>query len=501
MSQWPRSGVEVADLLTLPAFVGTEVVGGASGLDRKVTGVNVMEVPDIEQFIHPGEMLLTTAYPVRDRPDGLAGLLRAAAARGLAAVAIKPLRYVPDISAPVADLADELGLPLLRLPAGMSFNLAMGAVLSTVLTDYGPEPGPVEAMREQLSEAVLGGGGFTEIARALQAALDEPVTIVDDQDAVIGQAGSPGLAENAARLGREFPISVAGVQRGAIWVEATELTLGQQRLVHQACFAAGLHLAQLTAAMELDWRLQVLVLEELISSSPHVGSRVGDHLHLLGALISGPLCVVLAECGDVPDQLELVQAASEWGDALVWGRVGEIVAIMSLPDGNNDPVTLRALLRQWQVLLRSHGAVVEHVAAGTVVDDPAGLPDSHSAARAALRIAQASKVQLASYDDLLLDRLVFDTEPELLDLLITRNIGPLIEYDENNSGDLCRTLWYYLGTGSGAVAARHLYIHYNTLKHRLARIDELLGVDLADPRTRLRLLFALEVSTLRTAVT
>ncbi|MCW2633634.1 MAG: hypothetical protein JWQ99_1, partial [Blastococcus sp.] len=65
-----------------------------------------------------------------------------------------------------------------------------------------------------------------------------------------------------------------------------------------------------------------------------------------------------------------------------------------------------------------------------------------------------------------------------------------------SGGDLCGTLAAYLGVGNGAEAARRLFVHYNTVKHRLARIVDLTGEDLHDPRTRLRLALALEARAL-----
>jgi purine catabolism regulator len=42
------------------------VIGGERGLDNVVQSVNVMEVPDILEWVHPGELLVTTMYPLRD---------------------------------------------------------------------------------------------------------------------------------------------------------------------------------------------------------------------------------------------------------------------------------------------------------------------------------------------------------------------------------------------------------------------------------------------------
>ncbi len=51
------AGATVREILTLPPLARTEILAGASGLDREVRGVNVMEVPDIETYVAPGEVL------------------------------------------------------------------------------------------------------------------------------------------------------------------------------------------------------------------------------------------------------------------------------------------------------------------------------------------------------------------------------------------------------------------------------------------------------------
>jgi purine catabolism regulator len=76
--------------------------------------------------------------------------------------------------------------------------------------------------------------------------------------------------------------------------------------------------------------------------------------------------------------------------------------------------------------------------------------------------------------------------------LVEHELGPLVRADLATDGQLCATLEMHLGTGNAAEAARRLFIHYNTMKHRLGRIEELLGPVLADPRKRLSLAFALE---------
>ena len=53
-------GLPVRDLLDVASLRGSSVLAGATGLDRVVRRLNVMEVPDILPWVKPHELLLTT---------------------------------------------------------------------------------------------------------------------------------------------------------------------------------------------------------------------------------------------------------------------------------------------------------------------------------------------------------------------------------------------------------------------------------------------------------
>ena len=72
-------------------------------------------------------------------------------------------------------------------------------------------------------------------------------------------------------------------------------------------------------------------------------------------------------------------------------------------------------------------------------------------------------------------------------------LGPLEAHDAAHGTDLVGTLATFLATRNAALAARQLYVHYNTLKNRLARIEEVLGPCLDDPERCLALALALRL--------
>ncbi len=67
-------------------------------------------------------------------------------------------------------------------------------------------------------------------------------------------------------------------------------------------------------------------------------------------------------------------------------------------------------------------------------------------------------------------------------------LRPLQQYDNEHHGDLVSTLSAYLRNGGNATrTADALYLHRNSLRYRLARIQAFTGLDPDDPDARLAL--------------
>jgi purine catabolism regulator len=109
------------------------------------------------------------------------------------------------------------------------------------------------------------------------------------------------------------------------------------------------------------------------------------------------------------------------------------------------------------------------------------LRNSYDEAVLASRVSKrlSLKPPVVWYDDIvlyiLLDRLA--SQPEITGWL-EQTLGKLIEYDRVNKSDLVRTLEIFFDTNQIAQqAASSLFVHPKTLKYRLHRIEEILGID------------------------
>jgi purine catabolism regulator len=173
--------------------------------------------------------------------------------------------------------------------------------------------------------------------------------------------------------------------------------------------------------------------------------------------------------------------ASLGPDAIVWTRSATIAALVA--PATDDPKARRdiaeALQRELDVRLTS---VSVSIGVGRRVHSPALLPRSFAEASRAVDVGRWAKGRHVTevFDQLGLERLLATVPAADLNDFVRDAIGPLVDHDTQNNGELVDTLAVWLETRNMAEAARRMHVHYNTLKNRLERIEGIVGPVVAD---------------------
>ena len=138
---------------------------------------------------------------------------------------------------------------------------------------------------------------------------------------------------------------------------------------------------------------------------------------------------------------------------------------------------------------RVGGRLPAIVAVGPAASDVSGIAQSRSVVDRILRVLRQTpgSRRVARGADVQLESLVL----ELRDLAASRGEGPtepiarLIAYDEGHDAQLVPTLRAWLESfGDVAAAAASQFVHANTFRYRLRRVQEISGLDLEDPDAR-----------------
>ncbi|WP_345668416.1 PucR family transcriptional regulator [Streptomyces similanensis] len=200
----------------------------------------------------------------------------------------------------------------------------------------------------------------------------------------------------------------------------------------------------------------------------------------LGLPEHGPYAVAVAEggaAGGEPPEGERGERGAR--DALLQARLpfvrealaGQHVALIALPGAAAEDTCLR--------ILRRTGA---RVGLSPCFPSLRDTPQALRFARRALSVLEGTGPGVVRFDDDPLAMVVSAAAPEAAHL-VEVVLRPVLGLPTAERSRLLRTLeHWFAAAGSAAGAARSLFVHPNTVRYRLRRVEELTGRSLSDPR-------------------
>jgi purine catabolism regulator len=530
----PRDlGIPLRDVLAHPCFKEAKLVAGASGIDKLVKYVNVMEVPDIIDWVKRGELLLTTVFAIRNDEGALSRLIPDLAAKGLAGLAIKPGRYIEKIPDVMLQQADASGLPLIELPLDTSFSDIINPIASAILDHQAAILKRADEVHAKFSQVVLDGGSLPEIAATLSELLrNNRVEIENSLGEVVAQAPEETLkkTEGTARKPQE-PVGGASQKRkeaacakrdiragkkfyGRLTVYETDYKLSDRDeiTIERAAMVAALEMVNRLAVTAVEMRYYNEFVNEVLVADlaeertlRQRGKDLGidlarSHTVAVIHILTGAACG--GENGEDEDgKLQILQHVvqglrDKFADAAVGYKHDSILLFLPRPGrGGATAENYRQQIQTIQQFVQDKVSGVYPLAQVLIgAGRPgSGLAELQSSYREAVRAYQLGRTvwpsrQVLCFADLGVYRLLGNADESELRAFVQETIGPVLAYDKKKDSELLKTLeQYFECQGNLKKVSETMFVHYNTVLYRLDRITELTEIDLDDANARLNL--------------
>lgn len=110
-------GISVKSILELPAMGQAQLLAGASGLQRTVEGISLLESTDSTKYLTKNTLVLNNSQLIRDNPEWSANLIYALHKKGCSGLATKIGCPVDELPKPFLSSAEKLGFPVIALPS------------------------------------------------------------------------------------------------------------------------------------------------------------------------------------------------------------------------------------------------------------------------------------------------------------------------------------------------------------------------------------------------
>ncbi len=534
----------IRQLRELPLLAETTLVAGESGLDRELLWAAVVDIPDANEWVRAGELLLTTFYGLRDDVEGQVRLVRQLIEKGVSGMVLATGAYVTGTPEEVRCVADEAGFPILEAPWEIAFEDIVRAVSEHSLNDQYLLYKQSLAIHRALTRIVLEGGSLQDVAHELCALMRRPVEIDDLSFAVLAEATGPGATidesrSTAIRDGRSsprlldylrrsgvlsaarttldvqridvtpdtrelgmtmarilMPIVVARRVYGYVWIIAGERDLEpiDFHAIEHAATVAALILFRTQTTHQAEERMEQHVLGRMLAEDLRPDSALREQLARFHLRFEASHVVIVLDPGGADLRtVELAARNASRHDNLpcvVGERSGRAVALLECSRHEQVEHFCDFLLES----LTGFDATVR-IGVSPLQEAPGELYREYERALEALALLPAlgDGQRVARFEDLGLLHWLHALPPQMLaENAFSGRLARLAEHDRTHDGQLTQTLEAFLECeGNGVRAAERLYIHRHTLKYRLRRIEEICDVDLSESLIKLNLRAAL----------
>ncbi len=480
--------MKLREVLELPSMAGTELVAGTDGLDRDVLWSHVVDMPDPVPWVRPGFMLLISGYSWPHGAEGQRAQIAGLAGAGVAAIGMAVPRYVEHFTQAARDEANRSGIPLIEIPWEIPFARIMEELHRAVMA----EPYRIIERSEQihgaLTRVAARNASLDEIAQSLSALIGHSVSFEDAGGKLLAECAIDETPNDRSMRRIRCPIRIGAEIAGTVWILEGDSPLSEldRRAAEHAALVAAIHIAHQRELAYVEARLGYASFLSLLESEPGDKPVAEERVRLLGFDPGGRYRVGIVL---VPEELPLEREAvlrrdriaARVRDALKHMGVEQLVTVnlnhvpFLLPEGKSvDPI--RAAL----------GDPSLKIIFGRVQGGADGARTSYREALSLLSYRHREPV--CYFEDLLVPRVIMG-DANARETFLADLFAPL--RSRKSGAQLAQAL---LALARGGFHFREtaaaLGIHPNTLRYRLDRATQLLGIELDDADVRFRLQLA-----------
>ncbi|MDT3425914.1 purine catabolism regulator [Paenibacillus forsythiae] len=511
----------VEEALSIYPLSEAKLIAGSKGTHRIVKSINVMDAPDISDWIKEGEMLLTTAYLIKDNPEQASALLHKLNRRGSSGLGIKLGRFWESVPDALIAEADELNFPLIELPFQFTFSDQMNGLFRAELAR---RTGTLQAVLEKqrkLMRFALRPVRSRSLLESVSDVIGHPIAVIGSRGELLFNNSSHserellggwpwGNRSRKVRIGEEAGYRLPLLQgedcfgylvfcsidplllsmEESLFVQGAELIAHHIRSGDEDYFEQDLH-------REFGRMLRRYLKGDLSCAELVKSADAMDY-----GLLQAPFQLVLS---DVPEagelrQHELTRLKEEYAQHPEFGKLKAFHLVMeegllSIYSGERlAPERFSAIIESCFDKLKMGESFYPRAAVSSRKGKPEEIREAFAEVKEALRLTAYWNAgqQVAHYRQLELAMVLQQVPAEMMQKYCSRILAGLLGREPEYVREMLHTLEAFLeNDGHINETAKKLFIHRNTATYRMEKLSELLDVDFkkTDDLLRLKLAF------------
>lgn len=546
----------VEDLLHLDELKGITILAGEKNIKNQILQVNIMENPDAFDWLTPGEMLLTTGFIFKDDEAMQKRLIRDLAKMNCSALGFKLQRYFDEIPESMVKLANKVNLPILSIPYDYNFTEIISIINQHHKFNQSMVSSLEVSMHNKMYRILEAGNGSKHVIQKLAESIQNPIVLLDQNFSPTYYADLPenpirvssilNKQKNVQHIQqflnekinsslrfyqdpmnldfsfgqKTIPIRIFPIKKNniiisylIIWntmhelgpLDIIELKVAAQYLLLQLQLEDSLNIESYQKRNEMFF--------EIIRNKYQNEDVLIQFIKYYQLKTDAIYSIVILETSNNQSQsnrqimnlsTRLNQMLSGYRQKMICIEYSNsfILLVQDPPADEREYLKTmntigKSLLNQ---LAKESNDLDITMVIGPTVPNIKQIYISFQQALQTLDIYNSDasfehSTPIISYDDVFLKHIIRDhLSIDGLHKITERFITPLKQFDAVNKSEYLKTLQaYYQANRNITKAAENLFIHRNTLLHRLNKIEEILNISFDTPGDNLQLEFVIYI--------
>lgn len=537
-----RGNVEMAipvnDLMKLGVFNQCKLISGLDGGRNEVKYVTVMEVPEIVKWLRGHELILTSLYSIKDDIEAQNTIVRDLHNVGSAALAIKlhpSMDKIPDM---IIEESNKYSLPIIEVTNELTYIDIIVQVMNNIINQHTIVQQNFDQVNHMLNEVAVNAKGMNELVESISYLTKNFIT-VESEYSYIDVPDVPFKYQSLTKKQKEKLIVTKRPTKLVRKCNNREMdcVVAPVFLDRELCgniTSWGFHGDQFELDQAILERASSLITQEFVRlkvqfdieqqyKDEYLRDLLQNHQLNEGDLVergskhnffTDKYHVCLAFIFEDTDKINRdkisralstieVEARKIQNNVFVGYYNKHIVTIYSME--KEDSLDNAALIFNIQKLHKGMTNIENidsdfHIGIGRSYKGLKGLRKSYNEATKAAKLGKTIlNHSVIHYNNLGLFQLLsnFDNDHEL-GIFYDETIHRIHKYNQESDLDLINTLMvYFKNNESLTKTANELFIHVNTLKYRIKKINQISGYDLNNSEEKLQLYLGLKIHYLR----
>lgn len=529
--------MNIKEMIELEQMAGMKILAGEKGINRKVVTVSVMDAPDIYNWIKGGEFLITTAFVMRNNPLELKDLIIKLEKRGAAGFGIKIGRFIDKLPDEVLETADKLNFPIVFIPNRFSFVDVINPVLSKLVNVQADRLEISEKIHNSFTDIVLEGGDTEKILDTLKSIIHKDTIFIDEFFCKrFFSKIKPEIKEEIENKRTDYfknnflylPLKVDKKTFGYLIVldetisgnDINNKMKYEKIALEHALTILKLDLQKRISKHEVEEKYRDKFIHDLIFSNIKSKREVLHQSELYNWEFESKYCVIDVDIDNFKKQIVrkdfkkinscLKKLREDMYRYIIYNFKkifnkpiyttfsDNIIFLISNSEINKN---LESKLISLQKKVKDKYDYTVTIGIGNSVKNLSEVDVSYQEAKKTVSLIRKinGDNSIEKYNNLISFRLLDSiTDASFVKEFLSIFIKKINKYDNEHDGELLLTLEVLIKNNWNlSKTSEKLFIHYNTIKYRLKKIEELLSLDLSKHQNRLNISLALHLIQLK----